>query len=61
MKNINGVNYPTNVNIEFNAGVYLPAIKPVLETVRVGWTADQGEWLVTCANTSNREDNLAHS
>ena len=57
-KNIDGIDYPTNVNLQFNAGVYLSAIKPVLETVDVGWSADIGDWVLTCAKVSDRKDNL---
>ena len=46
------------LNLQFNAGVYLSAIKPVLETVDVGWSADIGDWVLTCAKVSDRKDNL---
>ena len=59
IKTVNGIQYAHNVNIDFNSGVYLSAIKPVLETVNVGWSTELNNWVVTCTKMSNRIDNTS--
>ena len=56
-KIVEGVQYNLNAVIECNSGVYITAIKPVLESVSVGWTSDLGMWTISCSKLSNRQDN----
>ena len=44
--------------MEFNSGVYLAAIKPVLSSVKVGWKTEVGNWCISCTKLSNRNDNV---
>jgi hypothetical protein len=53
-KTVDNVRHAFNVNVECNSGVYLTAIKPVLETVTTGWTADVDNWTVSCSKVSPR-------
>ena len=55
-KIIDDVRYAFNVNVEFNSGLYLTAIKPVLETVTLDWKANVGNWVVCCSKVSPRHD-----
>jgi hypothetical protein len=57
-KTVDSFKYAHNAIVECNSGVYLSAIKPVLESVTAGWTTDLGNWAVTCSNASNRQDNI---
>ena len=56
-RNIGGDNCATNVTLQFNAGVYLTAIKPVLSSLKVGWKTEVSHWSILCTNLSNRDDN----
>ena len=47
---------PANVKLEFNAGVYLSAIKPVLENIQEGWKTDIQNVTVLCNEVSERTD-----
>ena len=49
-----------NAIVEFNSGVYLTAIKPVLETVTTDWSLDVGSWTIGCSKVSNRDDNTGN-
>ena len=55
-KTINNIRYAFNANIECSSGVYLAAIKPVLQTVTTDWTAVVGDWRISCTNVSPRHD-----
>ena len=55
-KNVDGVEYVTNVNIQCSSGVYLTAIKPILNYVNIGWKTEVGDWTITCNKLSNRND-----
>ena len=55
-QNIKGKMIATNVTIECNAGVYLTAIKPVLDMVHEGWCNTFGSLSVVCTKTSERYD-----
>ena len=55
-QDIAGTKYATNVNIECNAGVYMSAIKPGLESIKEGWKADIDNHRVTCSYVSPRND-----
>ena len=55
---IAGVKYATNVNVECNAGLYITAIKPILESVTEGWMIDTDDHIVNCTEVSHRSDNL---
>jgi hypothetical protein len=59
IKIVDDIQYAHNVNIELNSGVYLSAIKPVLETLNVGWSTELDNWIVTCTKMSNREDSTS--
>ena len=54
---LNGKKHATNVNIEFNAGVYMSAIKPALEAIHEGWKTVVLGTNITCNNISDRMDN----
>ena len=54
---VDNIKYAFNVNVECNSGVYLTAIKPVLQTVTTDWSTKIGNWSVTCCKVSNRQDN----
>ena len=56
-KLVDGVEYATDVIIECSSGLYLTAIKPTLESVDVGWRTEVLDWIITCNNLSNRNDN----
>ena len=47
IKTVDGVQYAHNVNIDLNSGVYLSAIKPVLETLTTGWSTELDNWTGT--------------
>ena len=53
---VNNIRYAFNVNVEFNSGVYMTAIKPVLEAVNTDWLANVDRWSVSCSKVSNRQD-----
>ena len=53
---IKGRRHPTSVSIDCNAGVYLSAVKPVLEEIDTGWTHDLMDTTVTCEEVSHRKD-----
>ena len=53
---IDNITYAFNVNVECNSGVYLTAIKPVLQTVSTDWNTKIGSWSVTCCKVSSRQD-----
>ena len=54
---IDSIRYAFNVNIDCNSGVYLTAIKPMLETVNTDWKVNVDRWTVSCCSVSNRQDN----
>ena len=55
-KSIDGNRLPTNANVEFNAGVYMSAIKPALIAVQEGWKTVVFGTSMTCQKLSNRMD-----
>ena len=56
LKTIRGATCATNVTMEFNSGVYITAIKPVLNSIKVGWKTIVSNWDISCTKLSNRED-----
>ena len=54
---VDNIPYAFNVNVECNSGVYMKAIKPVLEAVNTEWVLKVDNWSVTCSKVSNRQDN----
>lgn len=61
-KTKDGIKFFGNANIGCNSGVYLTAIKPVLETIHEGWTTDCNDFLIVCDQVSGRQDqSKAHS
>ena len=59
-KILDNIRYAFNVNVECSSGVYLTAIKPVLETVTTDWTAEVGDFFLACSKVSNRQDNTGN-
>ena len=55
-KVVDGIQHGLNAIIECNSGVYLSAIKPVLECVNIGWFSTLDAWTVSCSKLSNRQD-----
>ena len=55
-KTIAGSRIATNANIEFNAGLYMSAIKPALLAVHEGWKTVLFGTSITCNKISNRMD-----
>ena len=56
IRNVDGYSCAMNVNVTCNAGVYITAIKPTLEIIQEGWTANIADFTVTCSNISERCD-----
>ena len=55
-KSIDGNRLATNANVEFNAGLYMSAIKPALMAVHEGWKTVVFGTSLTCHKLSNRMD-----
>ena len=55
-KILNGKKHATNVNVEFNAGLYLSAIKPALQVIHEGWKLDVHGTTISCLKISDRSD-----
>ena len=53
---INGENHPTNTYIECNAGNYISAVEPALESVSAGWKLDLTGVTISCIDVSPRLD-----
>ena len=51
-----GIRCALTAVIQFNTGVYLTAIKPILDNVNTSWTADIDDWSITCSDVSHRYD-----
>ena len=51
------VAHPRNTDIEFNAGLYMSAIKPALQAIHEGWKKDAHGTNIICMKISNRSDN----
>jgi hypothetical protein len=47
-----GITYYENINFICNTGVYLTAIKPVLETIHEGWKTEVGGFCISCEKLS---------
>ena len=56
---VDNIKHTLNANIECSSGLYLTAIKPVLEQVTDHWSADLGDHVLTCSKISNRNDHMA--
>ena len=56
LKMLGGKQHETNANIEFNAGLYLSAIKPTLSRVHEGWKSVVHGTCITCHKMSPRMD-----
>ena len=56
LKRLGGKQHATNANIEFNAGLYLSAIKPTLSGVHEGWKSVVHGTCITCHKMSPRMD-----
>ena len=56
LQNIKGQQHPTNVSIDFNSGVYLSAVKPVLEEIDIGWKTEVLSTIISCDDLSNRSE-----
>ena len=55
-REIDGYVCDMNLNVICNAGVYMTAIKPVLENITEGWRSIIGNFTMTCSNVSERTD-----
>ena len=55
---IDNVRHSLNANIECNSGLYLTAIKPILEQITDKWSVDVGDFELTCSKVSPRKDNM---
>ena len=53
---INGIEHPTNVSIDCNAGVYLTAVKPALEVIVKGWQTEILSTLISCDDIIDRNE-----
>ena len=53
---IKGLQHPTNVSVDCNTGVYLSAVKPVLEAIVPGWQQEADSTLITCEDKSDRTE-----
>ena len=56
IRTVRGVPGAFNANIQYNSGVYLSSIKPVLSMIDDNWIAHADNWTISCIEASNRMD-----
>ena len=57
LRNIEGKKVPANAMLDFNAGVYISAVKPALAVIKEGWKSDIAGVCLFCDKVSERTDN----
>ena len=57
---VEGVPCPLTVTVQFNAGVYMTAIRPVLDKIDENWISYVGDWSISCSEISNRAEMSDH-
>ena len=56
IKNIDNKKVPANANLEFNAGLYLSAVRPALDVIQREWSSVINNVKLTCDTVSHRTD-----